>query len=135
MLGKNLSVAGCLVKHINKITVLEDIFNFPAGQQIFDVLCDAHGDTAPFSEPLPDFHAVCCGLFLFQQEVELVYIVSRVLFVVAVDGNTVPDLILNNEHTQLFKLFSQLFDVEADNVRLSSSTFVWWLNTRSEPLT
>ena len=46
---------------------------------------------------------------------ELVYIVPRVLFAVAVDGNTVPDLILNDEHTQFFQLFAQLFDVETDN--------------------
>ena len=46
---------------------------------------------------------------------ELVYIVPGVLFAVAVDGNTVPDLILDDEHTQFFQLFAQLFDVETDN--------------------
>ena len=46
---------------------------------------------------------------------ELVYIVPGVLFAVAVDGDTVPDLILNDEHPQFFQLFAQLFDVETDN--------------------
>ena len=110
-----MPVAGCLVEHINKIAVLEDILNFPAGQQILDVLGDACGYTTPFSEPLPDLDAVCCRLFLFQQEVKLVYIVPGVLFAVAVDGNTVPDLILDDEHPQFFQLFAQLFDIETDN--------------------
>ena len=84
-----MPVAGCLVEHINEIAVLEDVFDFSAGQQILDVLGDTCGYAAPFSEPLPNLDAVCCGLFLFQQEVELVYIVPRVLFAVAVDGNTI----------------------------------------------
>ena len=46
---------------------------------------------------------------------ELVYIVPGVLFAVAVDGNAVPDLILDDEHTQFFQLFAQLFDIETDN--------------------
>ena len=110
-----MPVAGCLIEHINKIAVLEDILDFPAGQQILDVLGDARGYTTPFSEPLPNLHAVCCGLFLFQQEVELVYIVPCVLFATAIDGDTVPDLILNDEHPQFFQLFAQLFDIETDN--------------------
>ena len=94
LLGKDLPIAGCLVKHINEIAVLKDVLDFPACEQILDVLGDACGYAAPFSEPLPDLDAVCCGLFLFQQEVKLVYIVPGVLFAVAVDGNTVPDLIV-----------------------------------------
>ena len=46
---------------------------------------------------------------------ELVYIVPRVLFAVAINGNAVPDLILDDEHTQLFQLLAQLFDIETDN--------------------
>ena len=46
---------------------------------------------------------------------ELVYIVPRVLFAVAVDGNTIPDLILDDKHSQLFKLFAQLLNIETDN--------------------
>ena len=46
---------------------------------------------------------------------ELVYIVPGVLFAVAVDGNAVPDLILDDKHTQFFQLFAQLFDIETDN--------------------
>ena len=32
LLGKDLSVAGCLVKHINEIAVLKDVLDFPAGE-------------------------------------------------------------------------------------------------------
>ena len=46
---------------------------------------------------------------------ELVYIVPGVLFAVAVDGDTVPDLILYDEHPQFFQLFAQLLDVETDD--------------------
>ena len=46
---------------------------------------------------------------------ELVYIVPGVLFAVAVDGNAVPDLILDDEHTQFFQLFAQLLDVETND--------------------
>ena len=101
--------------HIDEIGILKYILDFPAGEQVLDVLGDARGYTTPFSEPLPDFDAVCCGLFLFQQEVELVYIVPGVLFAVAVDGDTVPDLILYDEHPQFFQLFAQLLDVETDD--------------------
>ena len=46
---------------------------------------------------------------------EFVYIVPCVLFSAAVDGDTVPDLILNDKHPKLFQLLAQLFDVETDN--------------------
>ena len=46
---------------------------------------------------------------------EFVYIVPCVLFSAAVDGDTVPDLILYDEHPQFFQLFAQLLDVEADD--------------------
>ena len=46
---------------------------------------------------------------------EFVYIVPCVLFSAAVDGDTVPDLILYDEHPQFFQLFAQLFDVETDD--------------------
>ncbi len=34
------------------------------------------GDAAPFSEPLPNLHRVGGGLFLFQQQVHLVDVVT-----------------------------------------------------------
>ena len=54
-----------------------------------------------------------CLLFL-EQKVELVHVVARRLVLGAVDGHTVPDLILHNEHPQLFELLSELLDVIAD---------------------
>ena len=49
LLGKNLSIATGLVQHINEVAVLKDILNLTAGKQVIDVLCDAGGNTAPFS--------------------------------------------------------------------------------------
>ncbi len=47
-------VATSLAQHVDEITVLKDVFNLTRGQQILDVLCDAGGNAAPFSEALPD---------------------------------------------------------------------------------
>lgn len=52
------------IQHINEIAILKDILDFPACQQVFDVLRDTRGDAAPFSETLPDFNTVC-GRLLF----------------------------------------------------------------------
>ena len=43
-----------------------------------------------------------------------------------VDRHTVPHLILDNQHPQLFQLFPQVFDVKADNpvVQLHVGTVV-----------
>ena len=46
---------------------------------------------------------------------KLIDIISCIFLCVAVDGDTVPDLILNDKHTQLFKLLTQLLNVETDN--------------------
>ena len=67
--------------------------------KILDVLRDSGRDAAPFSDTLPDFPAVRGGLFLFQQKVELVHVVARCLVLGAVDGNSVPHLILHDQHT------------------------------------
>jgi len=38
MLCENLTVAGCLVEHIDIIGVFKDIFHFTGGEEVFDVL-------------------------------------------------------------------------------------------------
>ena len=45
---------------------------------------------------------------------ELINVVSCIFLCIAVDGNTIPHLILHDEHTQLFELLAQFFDVKAD---------------------
>ena len=99
--GENLPVASRLVQHDDEVRVLEDILNFPAGQQVFHILGDTGRAAAPFSEPLPDFHGIGSGLFLFEEQVKLIDIVPGTLAGRAVGGNTPPYLILNNEHTDL----------------------------------
>ena len=66
LLCKDSPVARRLIEHEDKIAVLKDIFNFPACQEVFHVLRDRRGYAAPFSETLPNLHAVSGGLFVFQ---------------------------------------------------------------------
>ena len=49
---------------------------------------------------------------------ELVAEVPRRLALAAVLGHTAPNLVLDNEHPQLFKLLAQLLDVESHNAVL-----------------
>ena len=112
--GENLPVASSLVQHDDKVRVLKDILNFPAGQQVFHILGDTSRATTPLSEPLPDFDRICCRLFLFEEQVELIDIVPGTLAGRAVGGYTAPNLILNNQHTDLLHLLAQLLDVVAD---------------------
>lgn len=93
-LRENLPVAGCLIQKVDKIRVFKNVLHLAGGKKILDVLRDSGRDAAPFSETLPDFHAVRGGLFLFQQKVELVHVVARCLMLGAVDGNSVPHLIV-----------------------------------------
>ena len=65
LLGENLAVAVGLIEHIHKVTVLENVRDFGAGQQILAILGQARGNPAPFSEAFPDFYAVGCGLLFF----------------------------------------------------------------------
>lgn len=44
---KNLSVPCSLIEHIDKVTVFKNIFNFPACQQVFNILRDPSRDTSP----------------------------------------------------------------------------------------
>ena len=112
--GKNLAVTRRLIQHDDKVRVLEDILNFPAGQQVFHILGDTGRAAAPFSEPLPDFHGIGSGLFLFEEQVELIDIVPGTLAGRAVGSNTPLYLILNNQHTDFLHLLAQLLDVVAD---------------------
>ena len=60
------------------------------------------GDLAG-AEPSIDVYkrqAVRCGLFLFEQQMKLVDIVPCRLAFAAVYGNSVPNLILDNAHTE-----------------------------------
>ena len=102
LLGKNLSIATGLVQHINEVAVLKDILNLTAGKQIFDVLCNTGGNAAPLSETLPDFNGISRRLLLTKQQMELVHIISGCFTGITVGRYTPPDLILNNQHTNLF---------------------------------
>ena len=49
---------------------------------------------------------------------ELVAEIPRCLALAAVLGHTAPNLVLDNEHPQLFELFSQLFNIKGHNAVL-----------------
>ena len=115
LLGENLPVPARLVEHIHEVGVLKDVLHLAGRKQVFDILRDAGGDAAPFSEPLPNLHRVGGGLFLFQQQVHLVDVVTGGFVGSTVDGNAVPHLVLDHQHTDLFQLLAQLLDVVADD--------------------
>ena len=115
LLGENLTVSACLVEHIHEVGVFKDVLHLAAAQKVFDVLRDTGRDAAPFTESLPDFHRISGGLFLFQQQVHLVDVVTGGFVGSTVDGNAVPHLVLDHQHTDLFQLLAQLLDVVADD--------------------
>ena len=113
-LRENLPVAGCLIQKVDKIRVFKDVLYLAGRKQILDILRDSGRNAAPLSETLPDFHAVRGGLFLLQEQMELVHVVARCLVLGAVDGNSVPHLILHDEHSELLELLAEFADVIAD---------------------
>ena len=60
------------------------------------------GHAAPFAEALPNLGTVRGGLFLFQEQVELVRKIPCGPALAAVLGDTAPYLVLDNEHPQFF---------------------------------
>ena len=54
-------------------------------------------------------------MLLLQKQVHLVDIVAGGLVGSAVNGNAVPHLILDHQHTDFLELLAQLLDVIADN--------------------
>ena len=119
MLRQNLTVAGCLVEHIDIVRVLKDVLDLTGGKQVFDILRDTCRDTAPFSETLPDFHGICGGLLLFEKKVHFVDIVSRGLSGFSVDRDSVPHLVLHDKHTDFLELFTQLLNVVGHDTALN----------------
>ena len=115
LLGENLPVPASLVEHIHEVGVLKDVLHLAGRKQVLDILRDAGGDAAPLAEPLPNLHRIGGGLFLFQQQVHLVDVVAGGLVGGAVDGDTVPHLVLDHQHTDFFQLLAQLLDVVADD--------------------
>jgi len=115
LLCENGSVAGCLVEHINIVGVLENVLYLSAAQKVFDVLGQPGGNTAPFSETLPDFHGIGRGLIFLEKQVHFVDIVAGGFVAFSIDGDTVPYCVLYDEHPDFFELLTQLLDIEADN--------------------
>ena len=104
-LTEYLAVAAGLVQQIDEIAVFKDVLDLCGGQQVLDILGNTRRDTAPFTKAFPNLHAP--GAYLApQQQVELVHIVSCGLALVPVDGDTVPHLILDDQHPQVFELLA-----------------------------
>ena len=75
---------------------------------------NACGNPAPFAKTLPYLNGIGGGLFLFEQKVKLVNIEPRCFLGGSVDCHPVPYSILENQHTQLFKLLAKFLYIEAD---------------------
>ena len=115
MLCKNSPVLCSLIQHADIFGILENILDFLAPEKVLDVLGYACRNAAPFTEALPDLDTVGRGLLFAEKEVELIDKVPRRLFLITVHGYTVPDLVLYNQHSELFELFSEILDVIADH--------------------
>lgn len=113
-LRQYLPVARRLIEHIDEVAVLQDVFDLRGGKQVFGVLGRPGGDAAPLSEPFPNLGAVCRGLFLLQQKVELVHEIPGGAPNRPVDGDGVPHRVLDNQHPRLFQVLAQALDVKAD---------------------
>ena len=77
--------------------------------------CKRNFHTSPFAETLPNLATKSCRLFFTQQKMELVTEVPCCFALVSVFSYAAPNLVLDNEHPQLFQLFAQLFDVKGHN--------------------
>ena len=113
-LCQNPSVLACLIQHIDEVRVFEDIGNLWGTKQVFDILGNAGGQTAPFTESFPDFYGVGGCLLLLQKQMKLVNVVSGGFTGTSVGCHTPPNLILNNQHTDFLQLIAKLLDVIAD---------------------
>ena len=47
LIRQNLTITGCLIQHINEVAVLKNVRHFAGRKQVFHVLGDAGGNTAP----------------------------------------------------------------------------------------
>ena len=117
-LRKDATVAGRLIEQANEVAVFQNVFDLRGRKQVFHVLRRPGRDAAPFSEPLPNLAGESRRLFLAQKQMELVAEIPRCLALAAVLGHTAPNLVLDNEHPQLFELFSQLFNIKGHNAVL-----------------
>ena len=65
LLCEDLPVSCRLIQHDDHVAVLENILDFTGRKQVFHVLGQPCGNTAPLAETLPDFHGISGGLLLF----------------------------------------------------------------------
>lgn len=47
-----------LIQHGDKVCRVKDVLDFRRTEQVLDILCDAAGDSAPFTKSFPDLYAV-----------------------------------------------------------------------------
>ena len=71
-------------------------------KKVLHILGGARGHTAPFAEAFPNLGTVRSGLFLFQEQMELVCKIPCSPALAAVLGDAAPYLVLDNEHPQFF---------------------------------
>ena len=112
---EDLPVSCRLIQHDDHVTVLENILDFTGRKEVFHVLGQPRGNTAPLTETLPNLDGISGSLLLFQKQVHLIHIISGGLAAAAVGCDTPPDLILDDEHSELLHLLAQFLDVVADD--------------------
>ena len=101
-----------LVQHIDKITVTYDILHGQRTQEIADVLGQSGRNAAPFAETLPDFHRVIGCLWLLQQKMELIHIITGGFLQRPIGGNPCPYHVLDNQHPGFTECCSQILNIK-----------------------
>ena len=72
LLCQNCTVTLRLRQQHHEIRVIQNVLDFPAGQQVFHILRQRRGDAALFAEHFPDRHKVAGCQRVTEQDVELV---------------------------------------------------------------
>ena len=96
-----------------KVGVVQNVFNLPAGQKVFDILRERRGDTALFAEHLPHRHKVAGGQRVAQEDMELVKVAPCRHAVLVVGVHRRCDKIVGDVHRNLAEVFTQPFQHNA----------------------
>ena len=97
----------------HKIGVVQNVLDFPAGQQVFHILRQGRGDTALFAEHLPDGHKIAGGQRVTEQDMELVKIAPCRHAVFEVGSHRRSDKIVGDVHGDLAEVFAHAFQHKA----------------------
>ena len=105
-------------KH-HKVGVFKDVFNLPAGKEVFHILRQGARDAALFTEHFPDGDEVAGSQLVLQQHMELVIVAPCSDTTGEVVGNLTVHQIVDDVHGNRAEARPQLLQVEAHHTGVS----------------